>query len=200
VKGKEISKFVYNLLEIVIKKNLLFELLLIEKLKAGDPDSFSDVFSAYYKDLVFFAYSFTHELSSAEDIVQDTFVKLWEDHEKLNVTVSLKSILLKTIQNKCIDWHRHKKIVTNHSTYIINNSPLYEYDTDNYILRSELEGRIEKALAILPEKVREAFEMNRYEGLKYQEIAVKLNVSIRTVEVRISKALELLRKSLVDFR
>ena len=200
MKGKEISKFVYNLLEIVIKKNLLFELLLIEKLKAGDPDSFSDVFSAYYKDLVFFAYSFTHELSSAEDIVQDTFVKLWEDHEKLNVTVSLKSILLKTIQNKCIDWHRHKKIVTNHSTYIINNSPLYEYDTDNYILRSELEGRIEKALAILPEKVREAFEMNRYEGLKYQEIAVKLNVSIRTVEVRISKALELLRKSLVDFR
>ena len=151
----------------MIKKNLLFELLLIEKLKSGDPDSFSDIFSAYYKDLVFFAYSFTHELSSAEDIVQDTFVKLWEDHEKLNVTVSLKSILLKTIQNKCIDWHRHKKIVTNHSTYIINNSPLYEYDTDNYILRSELEGRIEKALAILPEKVREAFEMNRYEGLKY---------------------------------
>jgi RNA polymerase sigma-70 factor (ECF subfamily) len=172
VKGKEISKFVYNLLEIVIKKNLLFELLLIEKLKAGDPDSFSDVFSAYYKDLVFFAYSFTHELAGAEDIVQDTFVKLWEDREKLNVTVSLKSILLKTIQNKCIDWHRHKKIVNNHSIYIIDNSPLYEYDTDNYVLRSELERRIEKAIVNLPEKFKEAFEMNRFEGLKYQEIAV----------------------------
>jgi RNA polymerase sigma-70 factor (ECF subfamily) len=184
----------------VIKKNLLFELLLIEKLKSGDPDSFSDIFSAYYKDLVFFAYSFTHELSSAEDIVQDTFVKLWEDHENLNVTVSLKSILLKTIQNKCIDWHRHKKIVNNHSTYIIDNSPLYEYDTDNYVLRSELEEGIEKAIVNLPEKFKEAFEMNRFEGLKYQEIAAKLNVSIRTVEVRISKALELLRKSLVDFR
>jgi RNA polymerase sigma factor (sigma-70 family) len=110
----------------VIKKNLIFELLLIEKLKSGDPDSFSDIFSAYYKDLVFFAYSFTHELSSAEDIVQDTFVKLWDDHEKLNVTVSLKSILLKTIQNKCIDWHRHRKIVNNSGTYIIDNSPLYE--------------------------------------------------------------------------
>ena len=184
----------------MIKKNLLFELLLIEKLKSGDPDSFSDIFSAYYKDLVFFAYSFTHELSSAEDIVQDTFVKLWEDHENLNVTVSLKSILLKTIQNKCIDWHRHKKIVNNHSTYIIDNSPLYEYDTDNYVLRSELEEGIEKAIVNLPEKFKEAFEMNRFEGLKYQEIAAKLNVSIRTVEVRICKALELLRKSLVDFR
>ena len=183
----------------MIRKNLIFEQLLIDKLKSGDPDSFSDIFSAYYKDMVFFAYSFTHELPVAEDIVQDTFVKLWEDHEKLNVTVSLRSILLKAIQNKCIDWHRHRKIMNTHSTYIIDNSPLYEYDTDNYILRSELEGRIEKAIVNLPEKFKEAFEMNRFEGLKYQEIATKQNVSIRTVEVRISKALELLRKSLIDF-
>lgn len=183
----------------MIKKNIIFELLLIEKLKSGDPGSFSDIFNAYYKDLVFFAYSFTHDLSSAEDIVQDTFIKLWEDHEKLIVTVSLKSILLKTVQNKCIDWHRHRKIVNNSSTYIIDNSPLYEYDTDNYILRSELEGMIEKAIENLPEKFKEAFEMNRFEGLKYQEIATKLNVSNRTIEVRISKALELLRKSLIDF-
>lgn len=183
----------------MIRKNFIFEQLLIEKLKSGDPDSFSDIFSAYYKDMVFFAYTFTRELPVAEDIVQDTFVRLWEDHEKLNVTVSLKSILLKTIQNKCIDWHRHKKIVNNHSTYIIDNTPLYEYDTDNYVLRSELEGRIEKAISDLPEKFRESFKMNRFEGLKYLEIAAKLNVSVRTVEVRISKALELLRKSLVDF-
>jgi RNA polymerase sigma-70 factor (family 1) len=183
----------------VINKNLILEQLLIEKLKSGDPNSFSDIFSIYYKDLFFFAYSFIREVCDAEDIVQDTFVKLWEDHEKLNVTVSLKSILLKTIQNKCIDWHRHKRIINNHSSYIINNAPLYEYDTDNYLLRSELESVIEKALARLPEKVREAYKLNRFEGLKYQEIAAKLNVSNRTVEVRISKALEFLRKSLVNF-
>lgn len=183
----------------MIKENLIFEKLFIIKLKSGDPDAFSNIFSAYYKDLVFFAYTFTHEISSAEDIVQDTFVKLWEDHENLNVTISLKSLLLKTIQNKCIDWYRHKKIVNNYNTYFIDNSPLFEYDTYNYVLRSELEGKIEKEMANLPEKFKEAFEMNRFEGLKYQEIATKLNVSIRTVEVRISKALELLRKSLVDF-
>ncbi len=149
--------------------------------------------------MVFFAYSFTHELTTAEDIVQDTFVKLWEEHEKLNVTVSLRSVLLKTIQNKCIDWHRHKKVLNNHSTFIIDNSPLYEYDTDNYVLRSELEDIIENAVATLPDNIKEAFEMNRYEGLKYQEIAIRLNVSVRTVEVRISKALDLLRKKLVDY-
>jgi RNA polymerase sigma-70 factor (ECF subfamily) len=183
----------------VIRKNLIFEQLLIEKLKTGDPGSYSDLFSAYYQDLVFFCYSFTHELSSSEDIVQDTFVKLWEDHEKLNITVSLKSFLLKTIQNKCIDWYRHRKIMDNHSSYIINNTPLYEYNTDNYLLRSEMEELIEKALTKLPEKIRESYELHRFEGLKYQEISTKLNVSIRTVEVRISKALELLRKSLIDF-
>jgi len=183
----------------VIKRNLIFEQLLIEKLKSGDPDSFSDIFSAYYKDFVLFANSFIHELSDAEEIVQDTFVKLWEDHEKLNVKVSLKSVLLKTIQNKCIDWHRHRKIRNDYSSYIINNEPLYQYDTDNYLLRSEMEDMIEKALSQLPEKVREAYELNRHEGLKYKEIATKQNVSVRTVEVRISKTLELLRKSFVDF-
>jgi RNA polymerase sigma-70 factor (family 1) len=183
----------------VIRRNLIFEQLLIEKLRSGDPDSFSVIFSAYYKDLVFFAFTFTHEQYSAEDIVQDTFVKLWDDHEKLSVTVSLKSVLLKTIQNKCIDWYRHKNIINQHNDYIVENSPLYEYDTENYALRSELEGKIEKAIDNLPEKYKEAFEMNRFEGLKYHEIASKLNVSIRTVEVRISKALELLRKSLIDF-
>jgi RNA polymerase sigma-70 factor (family 1) len=197
--GGKIDIFVINILEIVINKNLIFEQFLIEKLKSGDPNSFSDIFSAYYKDLVFFAYSFTHELPGAEDIVQDTFVKLWEDHEKLNITVSLKSILLKAIHNKCIDWHRHRKTVDNHCSYIINYAPLYEYNTDNYLLRSEMEEMIEKTLAKLPEKVRESYKLHRFEGLKYQEIAVLLNISIRTVEVRISKALALLRKSLVDF-
>jgi RNA polymerase sigma-70 factor (family 1) len=183
----------------VIRKSLIFEKLLAEKLRSGDPSSFSDIFTAYYKDLVFFAYSFIHELAVAEDIVQETFIKLWEDHEKLNVKVSLKSILLKTVQNKCIDWHRHRKIIDNHCTYVINNAPLYEFDTDNYLLRSEMEELIEKALTMLPEKTREAYELHRIEGLKYQEIATRLNVSVRTVEVRISNALELLRQSLIDF-
>jgi RNA polymerase sigma-70 factor (family 1) len=183
----------------VIKGNVLFEEYIIEKLKSGDKDSFSYIFSAYYRDLVFFAYSFIHELACAEDIVQDTFVKLWEERENLSVTVALKSILMKTVQNKCIDWHRHKKIIEKHTAFVTDNSSLYENDCDSYVLRSELEGRINKAIADLPEKYKEAFKMNRFEGFKYHEIAEKLHVSVRTVEVRIGNALELLRKSLIDF-
>jgi RNA polymerase sigma-70 factor (family 1) len=174
------------------------EQFFLAKLKAGDSDVFTEIFSVYYRDMVMFAFGFTHDVETAEEIVQDVFVKLWEEREKLNITVSIKSYILKTIQNKCIDWHRHKKIVNNHSNFIINNSPLYEYDTDNYILGSELEGRIENAIADLPEDVKVAFKMNRFEGLKYKEIATKLNVSVRTVEVRVSKALRLLKERLID--
>jgi len=181
------------------RKKIIIEQLLIKKLKSGDPDAFSNIFSAYYKDLVMFAYSFTKEFSNAEEIVQETFVKLWKDHEKLDVKVSLKSILLKSVQNRFIDWQRHNKIVNNHSSYVLENSPLFDFETDNYVLISELEESIEKAIANLPEKLKEAYQMNRFGGLKYQEIAKKLNVSVRTVEVRISKALELLRKDLKAF-
>jgi RNA polymerase sigma-70 factor (family 1) len=183
----------------VIKKNIVFEQLLVDRLRSGDPESFSDIFSVYYKDLVHFAYTFIHDLPGAEDIVQDTFVWLWETRENLNITVSLKSLLLKTIQNKCIDWHRHRKIMSSHSEYMVNSAPLYEYSTDNYLLRSEMEQIIEKALEQLPENIAESYKMSRQEGLKYNEIAEKLDVSVRTVEVRISKALELLRKSFIEF-
>lgn len=181
------------------RSKIIYEQLLIKKLESGDPDAFSDIFSAYYKDLVMFAFSFTKEFPDAEEIVQETFVKLWKDRDRIDVRVSLKSMLQKSVQNRFIDWHRHNKIVNGYSSYVMNNSPLFDFDADTYVLRSELEGSIEKAIANLPEKFKEAFEMNRFGGLKYQEIATKLHVSVRTVEVRISKALELLRKDLKDF-
>jgi RNA polymerase sigma-70 factor (family 1) len=183
----------------VVKKDIIFEQLLVSRLRKGDPDSFSDIFSVYYKDLVHFAYTFIHDLQGAEDIVQDTYVWLWDSREDLNITVSLKSLLLKMIQNKCIDWHRHRKIMSSHIEYMVNSAPLYEYSTDNYLLRSEMEAIIEKALDQLPDNIIESYKMSRHDGLKYHEIAEKLDVSVRTVEVRISKALELLRKSFVDF-
>jgi RNA polymerase sigma-70 factor (family 1) len=183
----------------MLQKNLLYEQFIVAKLNRGDSDAFSEIFSAYYKDLVLFAFSFTKEMESAEEIVQETFVKLWEDREKLDVKISLKSVLLKTVQNRCIDWYRHKKIMNNYCDYVQVNKLLFENDTDNYLLWSELNELIKTALSRMPEKYREAYEMNRNDGLKYQEIAESLSVSVRTVEVRISGALEFLRKELIDF-
>jgi len=178
---------------------VLVEKVLISKLKDSDHSAFSYIFNAFYKDLVIFASRFTHDLNIAEEIVQDTFVKLWEEHESIKVTVSLKAYLLKIVQNKCIDWYRHKKIMQTHNNIVMENSPQLIYDTDSYILHSELQEQIEAVLGILPEEISEVFRMNRNKGLRYHEIADLLGVSVRTIEVRIGKALHMLRNHLKEY-
>jgi|WetSurMetagenome_2_1015567.scaffolds.fasta_scaffold00436_12 RNA polymerase sigma-70 factor (family 1) len=177
----------------------IVEKVLISKFKVGDSIAFSDIFTAYYKDLVMFAARFFNNLNDAEEIVQDTFVKLWEDREIIDINVSLRSYLLKTIQNKCIDWYRHKRIIQDHYDYITETSIKYVRDAEGYILHSELQQQIEKALNSLPNEVSHVFRMNRYEGLKYNEISRILGISVRTVEVRIGRALKLLRILLREY-
>jgi RNA polymerase sigma-70 factor (ECF subfamily) len=180
-------------------KNIILEKTLLSKLKSGDNHAFSTIFEAYYRDLVLFASRFTKSLDSSEEIVQDIFVKLWEDHAHIEINVSLKSFLLKSVQNKCIDLIRHKRIVNEHCHYIFENQVLSECNTDNYILYTDLQEKIEIALEKLPCELSDAFKMNRFKGLKYDEIAEILNVSVRTIEVRIGKALSALRIELKEY-
>ena len=179
--------------------NFSIEKILVEKLKEGDKSAFSSLFKAYYSDLVMFATTFLKDLDSSEEIVEDVFLKLWEDREVIIVTTTLKSFLLKLIQNRCLDWLRHTKVINSHYELVISSSPLLECDTENYILRSEIERIVEKALDKIPEDISEPFRLNRYEGLKYKEIAERMHVSNRTVEVRIGKVLQVLRDELKDY-
>lgn len=168
-------------------------------MQVGDPNAFSTIFKSYYPDLVIFASRFTHDLNDSEEIVQDTFVTLWTDRESLMIKNSLKSYLLKVVQNKCIDWYRHKKIIQVHIDSVAKEPPRLTMETDGYLLYSELNEQIENALNKLPDEIAETFRMNRHKGLKYHEIAEILGVSVRTIEVRIGKALFLLRKYLSDY-
>lgn len=172
---------------------------ILEELKAGQEKAFTFLFKKYYKDLVLFSSNFLHDKLRCEDIVQNVFFKLWNDRETLEIQSSLKSYLLRSVQNACLDDIRHNQIVREHQqfTYYYGNEG--SLDTENYILFSDLQNAIDDAIMKLPEQFREAFQMNRNEGLKYREIAQKLNVSERTVEVRIGKALSILREYLSDF-
>lgn len=177
----------------------MFEQAALKRLVIGDENSFSMIFSAYYTDLVLFALTIVRNSDVAEEIVQEIFVKLWEDHKSLQIKTSLRSYLLRSVQNRCIDWYRHKKVIAAHIDDISSEMVLFDCDTDKYLFSSELEERIEKILSIIPADCSEAFRMNREQGLKYNDIAEKLSVSVRTVEVRVSKALHLLRKHLHDY-
>lgn len=175
------------------------EQTLLVGLRKGDNKAFSQLFTAYYKDLVLFGGSILPDKEVCEDIVQSVFLRLWNDRTSLAIETSLKSYLLKSVRNSCLDELRHRDIVHQHEAYTLSVNVLEDVDTEHYILYSDLARHLDEALAHLPASYREAFEMNRFEGLKYKEIATRLNVSERTVEVRIGKALEMLRVLLKDF-
>lgn len=175
------------------------EQILLFELKQGDIHAFSFLFKKYYKDLVLFGSHFLADKDACEDVVQSVFFKLWQERECLEIKTSMKSFLLKSVQNSCLDILRHNKIINNFEENSQQSSVIDEIDTEEYILYTDLKSHLDIALNKLPENYREAFELNRFEGLKYKEIAQKLDVSERTVEVRIGKAIGLLRQYLKDF-
>ncbi|WP_278624660.1 RNA polymerase sigma-70 factor [Parabacteroides gordonii] len=174
------------------------EIFILSALKQDNKDAFSFLFQTYYTDLVLFCGNFIRDKDSCEDIVQSIFLKLWSDRKNIQIETSLKSYLLKAVRNSCFDEFRHLEIIRQHEAEY-ESTVLDSYDTDNYILHSDLSDHLHRALEKVPELYREAFMLNRFEGLKYREIAEQLNVSERTVEVRVSKTLDLLRKYLKDF-
>jgi RNA polymerase sigma-70 factor (family 1) len=176
-----------------------YERILLEKLKNDDQSAFTIIFTRYYQDLVRFSFGFTRDSDVSEEIVQEVFMKFWENRNSLLIHSSLKSYFLKAVQNRNIDILRHENITHKYASIVLEHPLLYENDTENYLLHSELETHFNQAMGKIPVQYAEAFRMSRIETLNYQEIAQKLGISVRTVEVRISKALSLLREELKDF-
>jgi RNA polymerase sigma-70 factor (ECF subfamily) len=173
---------------------------LIDGLNEGNKEAFSLLFRAYYKDLVLFGGNFLPgDKDTCEDVVQSVFLKLWNDRQTIVVETSIKSYLIKAVRNACLDELRHRGVVREHKLYVQATRIADEMDTENYILYSDLQRHLQAALDKIPQLCREAFEMNRFDGLKYREIAERLQLSERTVEVRIAKAIDLLKKYMKEF-
>ena len=179
-------------------KNQGEEFFLYEELKRGKEYAFDFFFNYYYPGLCVYAQKIISlPEEEARDIVQDVFVKLWNDCKKLDIQFSIRSYLFVAVKNKCFDVLRKKN--KNIKVQEISN----EYDFadeafETYIL-SELETLFNKSLTKLPERCREVFELSRLHGLKNREIAAKLNLSEKTVENQITKALHILKEELKDY-
>lgn len=165
----------------------------------GDHRCFSLLFTKYYKDLILYAASILCDKSVCEDIVQNVFVKLWADRDVLCVESSLKGYLIRAVRNGCLDELRHRQVLNEHHEWVILSNKVPEEEFDSYILYSDLSTHIEKALTQLPDPLREVFTLSRFKGLKHREISVKLEISERTVEDRLSKSLKILRQLLREF-
>lgn len=171
---------------------------LVKGLCEGKRHIFELVFRTYYSPLCRYAMHYLHDPSEAEEVVQDMFCKLWMKHAELEINTSLRSYLFKATKNHCINFIEHAKVQVKYRQYLgfqIKNPSV----TPSGIEEKEMKRRISDILSMLPEKRREIFELSRFEGLRYQEIAERLNISTKTVEAQISKALDFLRKGLKDF-
>lgn len=179
-------------------QELAHEKILIEGLKEGNTKIYDYIFSYFYSGLVAFAIKYVDSKDIAEDVVQEFFLKLWNDREKFSINQSLKSYLFSSIKNRCFDIHRHKEVIAKAKDHFIYQAENNNYESDS-LVESELRDKINRAIENLPEKTRKAFIMNRFEGLKPAEIAEKTNTSVRTVEGHIGKALKLLRADLQQY-
>lgn len=151
------------------------------------------VFHSLSASLYNFIYFKCGNVSQAQDLVQEAFIKLWENCEKVPPDKA-KSFLYTVCNNAFLNEVAHKKIVLK---YVEKTGPNINEQSPQYLLEEkEFEKKLQTALTNLTEAQRTAFLMNRIDGKKYREIAEILNISVKAVEKRMSQALESLRKEI----
>lgn len=167
----------------------------VEEIKSGNPNALKKVFETFYSPLCNFALQFLNDRDQAEEVVQGLFVKLWEKRSGITIEISLKSYLFSSVRNKCLNLIQHEKVKKMHEGPI-REALFGDYAEEEYFIGLELASRIAFAVESMPEKRREIFRLSREEGLKYHEIAEKLNLSVKTVETQMGLALKYLREKL----
>jgi RNA polymerase sigma-70 factor (ECF subfamily) len=161
--------------------------------------AFEKVFKTYFKGLHAFAYTFVKDDVMAEEIVQNVFFRIWEKKEQLQIDDSLKSYLYRSVHNESLNHIKHLKVKTSFQLQYSGNMESSNQDASNQMIATELETEIEKAINELPQQCRIIFQMSRFEQLKYQQIADQLNISIKTVENQMGKALKVMRSKLIEY-
>jgi RNA polymerase sigma-70 factor (ECF subfamily) len=174
------------------------ETVLFNKIKKGDEKAFETLFHQYYSYLCLYASKIIENDIAAEEIVQGFFVGFWEKREKLNIETSIKNYLFRSIKNLCLNYIKHNKIKARYAQDILAEANSNSSIEDRYI-EIDLALKIKESIQSLPEKRRKIFQLSREEGLKYREIAEKLNISIKTVEAQMSLAFKYLRNKLEKY-
>jgi RNA polymerase sigma-70 factor (ECF subfamily) len=167
---------------------------LTEAIKASDHTAFQVLYYRYFAALFRFLWRQTSDEELAKDLLQEAFGRVWKNRENLDPRRSIKSYLYRIGRNLVID-HRRQNV---HKPDYLADHPASEpaYSVDEQF---DLHDKLQAAINDLPEPLRLVFTMNRFEGMKYAEIAEMLDISIKTVESRMSKALTILRLKLAPF-
>lgn len=169
---------------------------LVDIIAEGHVKAFTRFYTTFFQRLLLESDKYVKDISVAEELVQDVFLKIWENPSNLEDVKSVKSYLYKSVINSSINYiNRQKNIEQHHQKIAADFSEEYlmELDEENelvVLLRIEIEK--------LPPQCKKVFKLNRFEKLKYREIADLLDISERTVENHIANALKILREALLN--
>lgn len=169
------------------------------KFLISDKKGFESLFKTYYSDLCSYAHHFLRDHAASEEIVQDIFFKLWTKRESLEIKSSIKSYLYQSTKNRCLNLIKHIEIRENYKDHNQSIRSEQEQYFAQEMEQVELNDKIQKAINALPTERQRIFRMSRFEDLKYKEIAEKLDISVKTVENQMGKALKFLRDELAEY-
>lgn len=176
----------------------------IENLRNGVKGAYEHLYREYYSMLYHLAYQYLEDVDEAKEIVQNAFLKLWEIKKQLQDNSNLKNYLFTLVKNSSLNQIKRKQMINTHNDIIRQKELDLQYEslslmTYDYMEIQQLKAQIDSAVEDLPDHCRKVFCMSRYDGLKNKEIASKLNISEKTVEAHMTKALKTLRVSLKDY-
>ncbi|MEO5643153.1 MAG: RNA polymerase sigma-70 factor [Bacteroidia bacterium] len=170
---------------------------IVPAIRDGNEVAFKQLFHFYYEPLCRYATGIIKSADEAEEIVQQVFLRIWERRTELNITVSFKAYLYRSVHNASLN---HKQRNKDHLRFDdVQLRVVHAAEASHEMDVKTLEKEIEKALDALPPQCRKVFEFSRFEELKYREIAELLDISIKTVENQMGKALRIMRERLAAY-
>lgn len=179
----------------------------MKKTKITEDSSFSEMYTLYFPKMVRFALEYIIIEEDAKNIIQDIFLQLWERKDTLEAISNLNAFLFTLTKNRCIDHYRLYTTQKSRNESLdalqerelhLKMEALIQFD-ENMFSFEDMEKILDKAIDNLPEKCKQIFILSRMEGLKHEEIAEQLDISIHTVQNHIAAALRKLRVELKDY-
>lgn len=164
-----------------------------------DEAAFEQVFKTHYKNLYAYAFTILKNEDEAEETVQQVFFKLWDRSDQLSISGPIAAYLYRAVHNESLNFLKHQKVKEGHRLHVAYTMKNNSEQPQGRMISKELESKFRDALNELPEQCRTVFQLSRFEDMKYKEIADKLDISVKTVENHMGKALKLLRIKLVDY-
>lgn len=166
-------------------------------LKRRDETALSVLFDTYYEKLYLFAEKYIYDSDKAHDIVQDVFLKIWENAERLELTSSIQHYLFASVRNGCLNYLKSLQIEDrNNRKYA---EAYIESQNVDMVDDEELLARVRQVLDELPEKCREVCLLRFVEGYKYAEIAVRLDMNENTVKAQLHRGMERLKQAFAAY-